>query len=308
MKETWNFKLMDLLKNARLGNTKELNLFLEKYAPFAVANEDYSVLLLLRNFNVEHWNDERRVLNSYPEGKNFQCGITIVRSSEDISSESNIYLPNDLNYKEFKIMGQEIEVITDKKSIATNITELFRKLKFFKLSITEQEIENAFNTLSNEQYEAPEKLEVKHRTIQIPSIGILTYNDKLEWYEGKFSTESQIIEVSIYNAEHDDFDKLLPFVDQQISSKFYEEVLLKMESTMIELKNDLWLGEDEETGEDEPPITVDDFRKRVSVSSIVFYEDCTSSIYCNDGDIFWGHTIDISLDEKGEYQDVNLAG
>nr|WP_314492599.1 DUF2262 domain-containing protein [uncultured Chryseobacterium sp.] len=299
---------MDLLKNARVGNTKELNLLLEKYAPFAVANEDYSVLLLFRNFNVENWNDERRVLNSYPESEDFQCGITIVRSSKDISSESNIYLANNLNYKEFKIIRQEIEIITDKKSITTNVTELFRKLKFFKLSVTEQEIENAFNTLSNEQYEAPTKLEVKHQTIKIPSLGKLTYNDKLEWYEGTFNTEKQSIEVSVHNSEPDDFEKLFPFVDQQMNSKFYEEMLLKMENTMIELKNDLWLGEDEETGEDEPPITVEDFRKRISVSSIVFYEDCTSSIYCNDGDIFWGHTIDISVDENGEYKNVNLAG
>lgn len=302
MEKTWNFKLMDLLKNARLGNTKELNLFLEKYAPFAVANENYSALLLFRNFKVEHWNDERRVLNSYPESEDFQYGITIVRSSEDISSESNIYLPNNLNYKALKIIEQEIEVITDKKSITTNITEVFRKLKFFKLSITEQEIENAFNTLSNEQYEEPKKLEVKYRTIKIQSLGKLIYNDKFEWYEGKFNTESQIIEVSVYNAEPDEFEKLLSFVDKQMNSKFYEEMLLKMETTMIELKNDVWLGEDE------PPITVEDFRKRISVSSIVFYEDCTSSIYCNDGDIFWGHTIDINVDEKGEYKDVNLAG
>ncbi|WP_131368674.1 DUF2262 domain-containing protein [Chryseobacterium luteum] len=308
MKETWNFKLMDLLKNARLGNTKELNQFLEKYSPFAAANENYSALLLLRNFQVEHWNDERRILNSHPEGENFQWGITIARSSEDISSESHIYLPNSLNYKKLKIIGNEIEIITDKKSIKTNITELFRKLKFFKLSITEQEIENAFDTLSNEQYEEPKKLEVKHQTIHIPSTGILTYNDKLKWYEGKFNTENQIIEVSVYNAEPDDFDKLLPFVDKQMSSKFYDKILLKMESKMIALKNDLWLGEDEETGEDEPPITVEDFRKRVSVTSIVFYEDCSSTIYCSDDDIFWGHTIDINVDKKGEYKDVNLAG
>jgi len=122
------------------------------------------------------------------------------------------------------------------------------------------------------------------------------------------SIQKQSVEVNVHNAEPDDFDKLLPFVDQQMSSKFYEQMLLKMENTMIELKNDLWLGEDEETGEDEPPITVEDFRKRISVSSIVFYEDCTSSIYCNDGDIFWGHTIDISVDANGEYKDVNLAG
>jgi len=181
-------------------------------------------------------------------------------------------------------------------------------LKFFKLSITEQEIENAFNNLSNEQYEKPRKLEVKNKTIKIPSLGKLTYNDKLEWYEGKFKIENKDIDLSVYYAEPNELEKLISFVDKQINSKFYEEMLLKIESKMIILKNDTWLGEDEETGEDEPPMTIENFRNRISISSIVFYDDCSSSIYCNDDDIFWGHSIDISIDKNGKYKDVNLAG
>ena len=248
MKETWNYDLMDLLEDAKLENNKELKIFLSKYSPLAVTNEDLSVLLLFRHFNVSFWNKERRVTNCHPENEDFQCGITIVRLDDDGGMEGNIYLPNNLNYKEFKIKGQEIEIITDEKKIITNLTELNRKLKFFKLSITEQEIENAFNNLSNEQYEKPRKLEVKNKTIKIPSLGKLTYNDKLEWYEGKFNVENKVIEVSVYNAEPNEFEKLISFVDKQINSKFYEEILLKMESKMIKLKNDAWLGEDEETG------------------------------------------------------------
>lgn len=307
MKETWDMNLRDLLDNARLGNSKELNEFLEKYPKFSAANENYSVLLLLRNFQVEHWNYERRILNRHPEDENYQGGITIVRSSEDDSSENNIYLPNSLNYKKLGIVGQDIEIITDERSIKTNIAELFIKMKFVKLSITEREIENAFNTLSNKQYEPPKKLDLNQRTIEIPSLGQLTYNDKLKWFEGLFSTENQSIEIIVYNTETSALGKLLAFVDTQINSKFYEKILFKIESTMVELKNDLWLAEDEDTGEAEPPITAADFRKRISIISIVFYKDLTSSIYCNDGDIFWGHFIDITCDEKGEYQDVNLA-
>lgn len=299
---------MNLLKNARLGNKTELNDFLKLFSNLTFVNEDFSVLLLFRQFKVLHWNEERRVLNCHPEDENYQYGITIARCDEEISSESNVYLPNNLEYKDFKISGQEIEIITDTKNVKTNITELFRKLKFFKLSITEEEIEKAFNNLNNEQFEKPKKLTVKNKTIKIPSLGNLTYNNKLEWYEGKFKVENKVIEVSVYNAEPNEFEKLISFADKQINSKFYEEMLLKMESKMIELKNDAWLGEDEETGEDEPPITIENFRKRISISSIVFYDDCTSSIYCNDDDIFWGHSIDISVDKNGKFKDANLAG
>ncbi|MGI9652092.1 DUF2262 domain-containing protein [Chryseobacterium sp. RLHN22] len=122
----------------------------------------------------------------------------------------------------------------------------------------------------------------------MPSLGKLIYSDKLEWYEGKFKVENKVIEVIVYNAEPNELEKLISFVDKQINAKFYEEMLPKMESKMINLKNDVWLGEDKETGEDEPTITIENFRKRISISSIVFYDDCSSSIYCNDDDIFFG--------------------
>ena len=109
MKETWNYDLMDLLEDAKLEDNKELKNFLSKYSPLAVVNEDLSVLLLFRHFNVSFWNKERRVTNCHPEKEDFQCGITIVRLDDDGSSmESNVYLPNNLNYKEFKIKGREI--------------------------------------------------------------------------------------------------------------------------------------------------------------------------------------------------------
>ena len=41
MKETWNYKLIDLLKKARIGNTNELNEFLNKYSDITAVNEDF---------------------------------------------------------------------------------------------------------------------------------------------------------------------------------------------------------------------------------------------------------------------------
>lgn len=302
MKETWNYDPMNLLENARLGNKSELKDFLKLYSNITFVNEDYSVLIIFRQFKVQYWNDERRVLNCHPEDENCQYGITVVSCDEKISCASNVYLPNNLEYKDFKISGQEIEIITDTKIVKTNITELFRKLTFYKLSITEEEIEKAFNTLNNEQFEKPKKLAVKNRTIKISSIGMLTYNDELEWYVGKFKVENKVIEVSVCNAEENELEELIFFVDKQIKAKFYEEMLLKMESKMINLKNEFWLGKNE------APITIENFRKRISINRIVFYNDCSSSIYCNDDNIFLGHLIDISVDENGKYKDVNIVG
>ena len=60
-----------------------------------------------------------------------------------------------------------------------------------------------------------------------------------------------------------------------------------MEPEMLELKNEVWIGEDEETGEEEAPVTPEAFRQRVSVSTIIFYDDFSTVIYCDDDDLFF---------------------
>ena len=73
-------------------------------------------MLLFRYFNVQHWNDERRILNCHPEDEYFQKGITIVQSADDGGSESRIYLPNKFDYK-LNIKDKEIEIVTNEKAL-----------------------------------------------------------------------------------------------------------------------------------------------------------------------------------------------
>ncbi len=300
---------MEILKQARLGNPTDLNDFLSKYSTLAVTNEDYSTLLVLRHFKVQFWQDKRRVLNCMPEDENFQWGITITTSSADCATQSNVYLPNNQNYTGLKIQHNEVEILTDKKQTKTNVTELFRKLKFWG-KFTEKDIEVAFENLCNEQYEEKKhkKPVVQNKILELTTIGKLVYNDEYEWYEGSFIDKENTIKVRIHYATQKKLEKLLLFTEKQMNSKFYEKMLLEMEAEMITLKNDIWLGEDEETGEEEPPISVEEFRKRISVSDIIFYDDCSSVIYCDDDDIFFGHTIAIDIDKKGKYKTANLAG
>ena len=301
MKSTWNYKLMDLLENARLGKRKQLDEFLKEYSPFAVANENCSTLLVLRHFKVQYCKNERRVLNCSTKDEHFQWGITIATSDNNGGCESNVYLPNQ-NYTGLKIQDNVIEIFTDKdKSIKTNTVELMRKLDFGG-EFTEKDIENGFNTLCNEQYETPKKPKVKNKVINLPSIGKLKYNKEYEWYESEVKIDNTSFTLNISLAAPDELEKLISFADSQLKSKFYEPMLLAMENEMIALKNDLWLGEEE------LPITVEDFRKRISIDSIIFYEDCSSAIYCNDDDIFGGHAIEIDIAKNGKYESATLSG
>jgi hypothetical protein len=301
MKDSWNFDLMNILKQARLENASELNVLLNQYSPLAVANEDYTVLLILRHFEVSFWKDKRSVLNCHPQGAYFQCGITITTSNEDAGTQSNVYIPNNLEYESLEINGKEIVIKTDKKAIKTNLTELYRKLEFWE-DCTEAYIDAAFKSLCNEKYEAAVKPEVTDRTMKLPSVGTLTYNEAYEWYECNFVTDNDSFDISILHTTPEKSEKIRVYADNQIQSGFYKKMLAAMQADMVELKNNIWLSE----GEAE--ITAEEFRKIISIESIVFYDDLSSAIYCNAGDIFWGHTIVIDIDENGNYKHSNIAG
>lgn len=308
MKDTWDYDLMSLLKQAYTGDSSELNSFLEKFSELAVVNEDQTVLLLLRHFNVNYWEGKRRVTNTHPSGEDFQKGITVVTRSDDSGAMSNIYIPNDREYKELRIKEKEIDIVLDDSNIVnTNLTELYRKMRFWG-KFEEKDLEEAFYSLCNEQYEEKKKPEVVEKVLKVNNVGELNYSEKFEWYEGKIILNDTELALNIYYASPKELAKIAAFVSKQINAKFYDRALLEMEKDMIVLKNDTWLGEDEDTGEEESPITAEQFRKRISISSMVFYDDCSSTIYCKDGDVFWGHSIVVNIDKNGNYEDANLAG
>ncbi len=307
---TWNYNLMEMLEQARSGNSTTLNRYFSELAPLAAVNADNSIMVTLRKFQSKIIDGKISVLNCVPEGENYQWGVTITTSSDSGSTQYNILLPNNRNYSGVKIIGSEIQIFMgDAEPITTNTLELQRKLEFWS-DFTEQELEDAFLSISNEKYgdDDEQKLEVKNLLITVPAIGPLIYNEDFEWYEGIFTSGEIAFDVNIYNATPDKLDLLLSFVENQILTEYYKNMLLEIEPELIKLKNQNWREVNEITTEKEPKITAEDFRKRVSIDSIIFNDDCSSQIYCHDDDIFWGHQIQINVDKNGKYKSVDLVG
>lgn len=310
LNETWNYELMDMLDQARQGNTAELDDFIGKFSPYAAVNTDYSALLVLRTFEVSYWEGERSVLNGPPKNEDCQWGITIATCDDDGGMETNIYLPNALHYEGIRVDGNVVEIrMSGNKITRTNITELYRKLDFWG-DFTEEDIEKGFHSLCNEDY-ADENTETTFdgpASIRLPSVGEMTYNEASEQYEGTLRINDHEVEISLAPAPADKMDALIVSADRQIKDRFYEKALLDMEQDMLSLKNDAWLEEDEETGEAEAPVTPEEFRKRISLQGIDFGDDGTSTLYVDDGDLFWGHIIVVSTDDQGKYEEATLAG
>ena len=70
---------------------------------------------------------------------------------------------------------------------------------------------------------------------------------------------------------------------------------------LLELYNDEWSDEDE-------PIEADAFMRRMRLESIVLKADGSAEIHYEDGGMFLGHIIVVSLNAEGETQDATIAG
>lgn len=295
---------MDLLRQANMGQTAPLADFLSRFAPLAVTNDDYSALLVLRRFDAAPSQDKRRVLNCRPGGPDFQPGITITTFADTGGAQSNVYLPTEFTYTGLRLRGKEVDVLrTHAPTITTNITELHRKLNFWG-TFAEDDLRAAFGRLRNEHYapRQPAAPALDELEIELPSVGKLTYNPRYEWYEGSLVVDDQPVGLSLAYVASPQLAPRLAWVEQQLQTRFWEPMLAAMTDKMLALKNDAWLDEDEQE------LSKKEFRQRVTLSDVAFYTDGSAAIYCDDDELFFGHTIEIQVDKNGEFRTAQLAG
>ncbi len=91
--------------------------------------------------------------------------------------------------------------------------------------------------------------------------------------------------------------KLFNFQDKW-NEKLKEEIIQEL----LRNKNENWLNEDE------TPITKEHFINRINIISISVWEDGDFEVWYNDGDLFWGHDINVNGNIAKGIEDVGLAG
>jgi hypothetical protein len=305
MDDTWNYDLLDLLRQARAGQLAPLTDFLSRFAPLAATNAGHSALLVLRRFAAAPSQDKRQVLNCRPSGPDFQPGITIATCFDTGGAQSNAYLPTNFTYTGLHLRSQEVDLLrADAPTLTTNISELNRKLNFW-LTFVEDDLRAAFSRLCNEHYapRSPAVPSPSELVLEVPSVGKLTYNPRYEWYEGSFAVDDQPpVPLTLAYVAPPALGLQQAWVEQQLQARFWEPMLTAMTEELLVLKNDAWLDEEEAA------LSKEEFEQRVTLSGLAFYADGSAAIYCDDDDLFWGHTIEISLDKQGNYRSAHLAG
>ena len=71
---------------------------------------------------------------------------------------------------------------------------------------------------------------------------------------------------------------------------------------LLSVKNESWLGDGEQ------PVTAAKFKKRLKPESVTIREDGSFDFWYEDGDLFWGHSIEVRGDLDGGFSDAAFHG
>jgi len=119
--------------------------------------------------------------------------------------------------------------------------------------------------------------------------GLLTLDRQFNWFETDATWRSDEVVLRLSMSGCDDVERLIALAhalwDAQV--KWDQAVRACAVASLLELKNENWLADDEEG------VTAEEFFDRITPQEIVLYHTGRFEFSCNDDDMFGGHTIEV---------------
>lgn len=82
----------------------------------------------------------------------------------------------------------------------------------------------------------------------------------------------------------------------------FERVTKFVANELLSLKNDQWLEEDE------PAVSEADFLNTIELDGLNVFTDGSFEVLFKDGDLFWGHWINVDIDSDFNLRQADLWG
>ena len=137
---------------------------------------------------------------------------------------------------------------------------------------------------------------------QDPIFGELTWEDNLEWWTGHVEVApGHAIQVALSTTEGE-LETLLAQARPLLARIRREEADLRRATAeaLLELYNTAW--------NEGAAIDGARFAACITLQAVTFYPDGSAEMFYDDGDLFAGHTLLVSLDAQGNLQDATIAG
>ncbi|MCC9656287.1 DUF2262 domain-containing protein [Rhodopirellula halodulae] len=138
--------------------------------------------------------------------------------------------------------------------------------------------------------------------LQTERFGELTLNRSIHWFEGVANWNSQEVEISLETDEDLDITNQLETAETLFANaaEWQEKINAFAVAEKLELAND-W----QEKGQ---KLDADEFLQRMSLNSITIKPDGEFEFWHDDGDIFFGHSIQISGSLTQGLTDSDIPG
>ncbi|MGL6312412.1 DUF2262 domain-containing protein [Vibrio sp. WXL103] len=127
-------------------------------------------------------------------------------------------------------------------------------------------------------------------TLEDELLGKFTLNRNADWFESETNWGKEKICLCLSTDECTDENAPLEMAKKlwQDQEGWSQKVFDFAAEELLELKNDAWLEEGE------PEVTKDQFIEKMKLESITVYPDGEFEFWHHDGDLFWGHSIQVS--------------
>ena len=142
------------------------------------------------------------------------------------------------------------------------------------------------------------------RPINDAKLGRLEYDNRVRWYSATLNTPHGDIKIYIDAQQEPDLTLAISHARQLATSLPIYEALAKEYAVedLLVLKNESWL----EDGED--PLDPQSFKSRMTLTSAVVSADGEICLYHDDGDLFWGHTIQVGIGSQRQKLYTDIPG
>lgn len=177
----------------------------------------------------------------------------------------------------------------------------YKNNRYMLINVLEKNASNEQLELLKDQYSKP--ISIKNK------LGFFILNRDFSWFEGIIDWNGTEANVYLETDEEDGdtaeqaMKVLNELVDNIVANDTKYREFAAQELT--ELANE-WLDDSDEIDSEE--ITSELFKKRMEISEITVSPDGSLNLFYNDDDMFWGHTIEIYVEQNGDIISANLAG
>lgn len=137
-------------------------------------------------------------------------------------------------------------------------------------------------------------------TLEDADFGTLTLHRAVDWFSAAVVWDGKPISLSLSDADNVE-DSLKVAKDLwKCQGEWNRRILEFAVQKLLPLKNENWLEEDE------AELSPDEFKDRMSLESITVYPGGAFDFWHNDGDLFWGHSIQINgnLSDGPKHADI----